>query len=50
MPFTSISKDLWKFREFIERRLDNAIRTLAYVRRIEATTIQQAVERLRLVG
>jgi hypothetical protein len=50
MPFTAINKDLWKLRGFIERRLNAAIRTLAHVRRVEASAIQKTVERLRIAG
>jgi hypothetical protein len=48
IPPSSLCKDLWKFREFIERRLDASIRTLAQVRRVEASTVRGEVERLRI--
>jgi hypothetical protein len=50
MPSSSINKDLWKIRDFVERRLNAAIRTLAYVRRVEQSAIRQAVDRLRIAG
>jgi hypothetical protein len=48
--FTSISRDLWRLRDMIERRLNNMMRTLAYVRRVEGSSIGRTVSRLRVVG
>jgi hypothetical protein len=39
-----------KWREFADRRLNAAIKTLAYVRKIEASTIERTVARFRIAG
>jgi hypothetical protein len=41
-PVTPIGRDLGRLRELVERRLNAAIRTLAYVRRVEASSIETA--------
>jgi hypothetical protein len=42
--------DNLRWRAFVDKRLSAKIRTLAYVRHVEASTIQQTVETLRIAS
>ena len=44
------ARDLLRWRAFTHRKLNSAIRTLAYVRRVDATTVEQVIDRLRIAS
>lgn len=44
------SRDLLQWRQFVHRRLNAAVRTLAGVRRLEIPAVERTAERLRILG
>jgi hypothetical protein len=48
-PPSAITEDLRKLRGFAERRLNAAIRTLAYARHLEASSVETTLNRLRIL-
>jgi hypothetical protein len=45
-----LTRELLRWREFLSRRLNNAINTLATVRHFDAKSIQNTVDRLKIAG
>jgi hypothetical protein len=45
-----LARDVLRWRDYADRRLTAAIRTLASVRHIEMCDVRRTVEALRLVG
>ena len=44
------SRDFLKWRDFAHRKLNSAIRTLAYAHHIETAAVEQSLERLRIAS